>query len=918
LAPFTFSFKGFFAALLVAAAMVRPVAAQGLTATLTYPADGAAGADLTQPMQWTDVENVEAYYLYVGTTAGSMNLVNTGEIQQTSYQAWNLPLGQTLYARMWTKVGGVWRFTDHTFSAAAVGSQTAEMVTPASGSTVEPTLTIQWTTVANAQAYYLYVGTSQGANDVVNTGEVQQTSYTPATLPENQQLYARIWTKVQGAWRYRDSVFSTGLALFAKLASPANGASVPGGVTTFQWTAVSGVQAYYLYVGSTAGAKDLVNTGEIQSVSYAAVSLPQGQTLYARLWTRVGGVWRYSDSTFALTPSPASLLSPQDGASVESSTTFQWTSTTGAQAYYLYVGTTQGAKDVVNTGEIQQTSYAASLPEGATLHVRLWTRLAGAWLYRDSQVHVPTVRATFIAPADGSPNVDLTSPFAWTSVPEAQAYFLYVGTSAGASDVLSTGEIQQTQIDVLQQLPTETQLFARLWTKVGGIWRYVDASFATAPLQSRFLYPQDKQHAADLSLPFQWLPVGLAQGYRLYVSTSPSLEDVVFDSGVIFQTQLSVSGLPSTQPLFARVLTNVHGIWTFADAVFTAEPSSAPATIQTPADGATGISGAEAFRWAAVPLAQAYRLRIGTTPGGEDVHDTGATLTTARFVPDLPAGVPLYGTLSTELDGVWQATSFQFTVGSSGDAVASQRAFALEATVALRGTADASGFADIGSLLAREVMAARRAWAFCTQFATGLVRLLTDAGAGQNVRVLNVAFNTNTVDGHTLVEMFDDDLGGWMLLDPLFAMTPHVAGDGRYATAEEIKASVEQGATGDIQYEALAPNTIDDLQAYYIDYPLLYLNLYRAPSDVFTYGAGDSPLPHLIPVSSPASADAATYAVQCAEGAASVGVRIDGVDTSRQCDGIDRLTGAFVASDVELLGTPPAGTTLFRLPRLVF
>jgi hypothetical protein len=29
-------------------------------------------------------------------------------------------------------------------------------------------------------------------------------------------------------------------------------------------------------------------------------TLPAGQTLYARLWTRVGGIWRYVDTSFTV------------------------------------------------------------------------------------------------------------------------------------------------------------------------------------------------------------------------------------------------------------------------------------------------------------------------------------------------------------------------------------------------------------------------------------------------------------------------------------------------------------------------------------------------------------------------------------------------------------------------------------------
>src|SRR5437773_8579162 len=75
-----------------------------LVATITTPVNGATTADLTQPIQWTSVTDAQAYYLYLGSSLGSKNLVNTGEIRQTSYQPATLPIGQIIYARLWTRV----------------------------------------------------------------------------------------------------------------------------------------------------------------------------------------------------------------------------------------------------------------------------------------------------------------------------------------------------------------------------------------------------------------------------------------------------------------------------------------------------------------------------------------------------------------------------------------------------------------------------------------------------------------------------------------------------------------------------------------------------------------------------------------------------------------------------------------------
>src|SRR5207247_5860734 len=52
--------------------------------------------------------------------------------------------------------------------------------------------------------------------------------------------------------------------------------------------------------------------------------------------------------------------------------------------------------------------------------------------------------ATFITPVNGATQFDASQPFEWTAVVDAQTYYLYVGSSLGAKDLVSTGEIQQT------------------------------------------------------------------------------------------------------------------------------------------------------------------------------------------------------------------------------------------------------------------------------------------------------------------------------------------------------------------------------------------------------------------------------------------------------------------------------------------
>ncbi len=292
----------------------RAVTSASTTAQITYPANDAVNADLLQPIQWTAVPSAQAYCLYIGSTPGAADFVNTGEIQQTWYRASTLPSGMALYARLWTKVGNVWRYSDSTFSAAPIMSV---LTYPPNGATNADLATqpIQWSAVVAAQVYSLYVGSTPGASDLLTTGEVQQTSFNGGTLRSGQTLYARLWTKAGGVWRNTDSTFTVA-PVSSVLTYPANGGSNVDLSKTIQWTNVVAAQAYCLYLGTSLGAKDLFNTNEVQQTWYRVFTIPSGPLLYARVWTKVGGVWRYTDSTFTAAPMTYSIsgtVRPSDG-----------------------------------------------------------------------------------------------------------------------------------------------------------------------------------------------------------------------------------------------------------------------------------------------------------------------------------------------------------------------------------------------------------------------------------------------------------------------------------------------------------------------------------------------------------------------------------------------------------------------------
>jgi hypothetical protein len=249
----------------------------------------------------------------------------------------------------------------------------------------------------------------------VNSGETQQTSYWPCpTIPAGQLVYASIQTKFGSLWKTSDITFTASTAApacGASLAFPGNGATNADLTQGFSWVGVPHTTVYKLTVGTTAGGADVVNTNELPSTQtlVTAYDLPVGRLLYARLWTRHENVWYTSDSSFTLATvavARATFINPTDRAiQVDSAPAFKWTAVPNAQAYYLYVGTTVGANNLVNTGEIQATTYSApTLPANVTLYARLWTKLGGVWRYVDItfSVRPPGVAATGCSAQPGS------------------------------------------------------------------------------------------------------------------------------------------------------------------------------------------------------------------------------------------------------------------------------------------------------------------------------------------------------------------------------------------------------------------------------------------------------------------------------------------------------------------------------------
>lgn len=208
-----------------------------IVAELIAPLGSGDGAEV---IRWSPVSGAEAYYLYVGSNVSEKDLIDSGETTATSWPTQGLPTDRDLFVRINTRFAGVWRYQDillrlhelrgghlrasqveakpvdlSAFPPAPALTEdwdvveseiVAELLEPHEGAPAgEP---VRWTRVRDAEAYYLWIGTTPGTNDVVNSGETLRLDWPTGRFPEGTQLFIQINTKLGGVWRHQGGRFS--------------------------------------------------------------------------------------------------------------------------------------------------------------------------------------------------------------------------------------------------------------------------------------------------------------------------------------------------------------------------------------------------------------------------------------------------------------------------------------------------------------------------------------------------------------------------------------------------------------------------------------------------------------------------------------------------------------------------------------
>jgi hypothetical protein len=458
-------------------------------AQLLSPAGGSTLTNSTVTFQWSGGVGATQYWLFVGSSPGTLDIASRDVGNQLSTVITDLPTdGRTIYVRLHSNMAGGWQFNDYTLTAATLATpQKAQLVTPAPGTTLSSsTVSFDWTGGVNATQYWLFIGSTPGTSDMVNWDLGQNLSTVVAGLPaDGRTLYIRLHSKIAGAWQFNDYTLTAPPVAPAKaqLLSPAGGSTLASSTVTFKWSGGVGATQYWLFVGSSPGTLDIANRDMGNQLSTVMAGLPtNGQTIYVRLHSNIGGSWLFNDYTFTAassTSQKAQLVTPAPGTTLGSSTvSFAWTGGVNATQYWLFIGSTPGTSDMVSRDMGQSLStVVAGLPvDGRTLYVRLHSYIGG-WQFNDYTFTAATLalqKANLVSPAAGSSLTSSTVAFHWTGGVGPTQYRLYVGTAQGAADIANL-DLGNQLTAVVGGLPFGGQtIYVRLHSFINGAWQFND------------------------------------------------------------------------------------------------------------------------------------------------------------------------------------------------------------------------------------------------------------------------------------------------------------------------------------------------------------------------------------------------------------------------------------------------------------
>jgi hypothetical protein len=376
----------------------------------------------------------------------------------------------------------------------------------------------------------------------------------------------------------------------AGIYNPAPDATMTGNTATFQWGAFSGATAYWLDIGAEQGGHEYYSSGSLPTttLSLSVSSLPlNGSTIWARWYYLLSGTWQhidYSYTAFGTASGIATVTSPAPSTTLSGSTvTFTWNAGASASAYWLDIGSTAGGHDYFSSGNLGTalSATANGLPtNGSTVYVTLYSLVNGSWVnnpYTYTAFSLGSASGILTTPNPGSILPGSTVTFDWTAGSGAAGYWIDIGSTAGAHNIYSSGNLGNVLTATVNGLPTDgSNVYVTLYTLIAGSWSandYTYTAFNSAGGLAAMQTPPPNTKLRGHSATFTWSSDSSATGYWVDIGSTVGGHDIYSSGNLGTALTLTVNSLPANNStIYVTLYSFVGGAWSNNAYTYTSGP----------------------------------------------------------------------------------------------------------------------------------------------------------------------------------------------------------------------------------------------------------------------------------------------------------------------------------------------------------